>query len=56
MSDESLPSYIGRGIAFPMRVDASGSIAMTSGVDDIEKSMKVILSTAPGERPIRPEF
>ncbi len=56
MSDESLPSYIGRGIAFPMRVDASGSIAMTSGVDDIEKSMKVILSTAPGERPMRPEF
>lgn len=56
MSDESLPSYIGRGIAFPMRVDASGSIAMTSGVEDIEKSMKVILSTAPGERPMRPEF
>lgn len=56
MSDESLPSYIGRGIAFPMRVDASGSIAMTSGIDDIEKSMKVILSTAPGERPMRPEF
>jgi len=56
VSDESLPSYIGRGIAFPMRVDASGSIAMTSGIDDIEKSMKVILSTAPGERPMRPEF
>ena len=56
MSDPSMPSFVGRGIAFPMRVDASGSIAMSTGVDDLEKAMRVILSTAPGERPMRPEF
>ena len=56
MSDQSIPSFVGRGIAFPMRVDASGSIALVSGVADIEKSMRIIIGTAPGERPMRPEF
>ncbi len=55
-SEESIPSFVGRGIAFPMRVDASGSIALESGVADIEKSMRIIIGTAPGERPMRPEF
>jgi phage baseplate assembly protein W len=56
MSDDSIPSFVGRGIAFPMRVDASGSLALVSGVADIEKSMRIIIGTAPGERPMRPEF
>lgn len=56
MSDDSIPSFVGRGIAFPMRVDSSGSIALVSGVVDIEKSMRIIIGTAPGERPMRPEF
>ena len=56
MSDDSVPSFVGRGIAFPMRVDASGSLALVSGVADIEKSMRIIIGTAPGERPMRPEF
>lgn len=51
-----LPSFVGRGISFPMRIDSSGSIALDGGAADIEKSMKVILSTAPGERPMRPYF
>lgn len=51
-----MPSFVGRGISFPMRVDSSGSIALDSGAADIEKSMRVILSTAPGERPMRPYF
>lgn len=51
-----MPSFVGRGISFPMRIDSSGSIALDSGAADIEKSMKVILSTAPGERPMRPYF
>lgn len=56
MSSLDLPSFVGRGISFPMRIDSSGSIALDSGAADIEKSMKVILSTAPGERPMRPYF
>lgn len=51
-----LPSFIGRGFSFPMRVDGNGSIALESGTADIEKAMRVILSTAPGERPMRPYF
>lgn len=56
MSDQSVPSFVGRGIAFPMRVGSTGSLAFTSGAGDVEKSMRVIIATAPGERPMRPEF
>jgi len=54
MSDPS--DFIGRGIAFPFRVDQSGSIATTSGVGDIDSSIRMILTTAPGERLMRPAF
>ena len=54
MSDPS--DFIGRGIAFPMRVDQSGSIATSSGASDIDSSIRMILTTAPGERLMRPEF
>lgn len=53
---QAVPSFVGRGVGWPLRVDESGSIAMTSGIDDIEKSMRVVLSTAIGERPMRPDF
>lgn len=39
-----------------MRVGSTGSLAFTSGAGDVEKSMRVIIATAPGERPMRPEF
>jgi len=48
--------FVGRGISFPMRVDQSGALAMTSGVDDIDASIRVVLLTAPGERVMRPFF
>ena len=54
MSDT--PDIIGRGFAFPFRVDKTGSIALTTGADDIESAMRVILCTAPGERVMRPEY
>jgi Bacteriophage baseplate protein W len=54
MSDPS--DFIGRGIAFPMRVDQSGSIATSSGTADIDSSIRMILTTAPGERLMRPDF
>ena len=56
MSQQDLPSYIGRGFGFPMRVDANGSIALESGFADVDKAIRVILSTAIGERPMRPAF
>jgi phage baseplate assembly protein W len=52
----AVPPFVGRGFSFPLRIDGSGGFAMESGASDIEKAMRVILMTAPGERPMRPEF
>lgn len=49
-------TFIGRGIAFPMRVDHTGSIAMVSGPQDVDRSILMVLATAKGERLMRPEF
>lgn len=48
--------FIGRGWAFPLRVDATGSIALVGREQEIEESIRLILGTSPGERPMRPEF
>ena len=47
---------IGRGFYWPMQVDHTGSIRLTDGAPDIDRSMAVILATAPGERLMRPQF
>jgi phage baseplate assembly protein W len=49
-------NFIGRGITFPVEIDHTGSIALTSGSDDIARSMRMVLATARGERVMRPEF
>lgn len=54
MSDAA--DFIGRGIAFPLRVDQSGSIATTGATDGIDSALRVVLMTAPGERVMRPDF
>jgi hypothetical protein len=51
-----MTDFLGRGWRFPVGVDSRGGIAMTEGVEDIERAMRVILETAPGERVMRPEF
>jgi hypothetical protein len=48
--------FIGRGLAFPLRTDATGSVALVGGDREIVESIRLILATAPGERPMRPEF
>jgi hypothetical protein len=48
--------FVGQGIAFPMRVSATGGIALVSRDEEIAESMRLILGTSPGERPMRPEF
>jgi len=49
-------SFIGRGIAFPLSRDASGRLALVSGSADVERSIRLVLATYPGERPMRPDF
>ena len=48
--------YLGRGLAFPLQVNARGEIGLVSGERDIEQSIRIILGTRPGERVMRPEF
>jgi phage baseplate assembly protein W len=49
-------SFVGQGWSFPLRTDATGSIALVSEDSDLERAIRIILGTAPGERPMRPEF
>lgn len=51
-----MSEIIGTGVGFPLRVDRQGAIALVSGSDDINEAITLILSTAPGERPMRPNF
>src|SRR5436190_23984669 len=39
-----------------MRTDPTGAIALVSHDQELEEAMRVVLATAPGERPMRPEF
>jgi len=48
--------FIGSGWGFPVRTDAVGSIALVSREQEIEESIRLVLGTAVGERPMRPEF
>jgi uncharacterized protein len=52
MSEE----FIGSGWAFPLRTDATGAIALVSHDREIEESIRLILGTAFGERPMRPDY
>jgi hypothetical protein len=51
-----MSDMIGSGLAFPLRVDARGAVALVSQDRDVEEAIRLILSTAPGERQMRPEF
>ncbi len=49
-------SFIGSGFNFPMKIDSSGSVAMSHDEENIEQSIKIILGTAKGERLYRATF
>lgn len=48
--------FLGQGWAFPITVDEHGSVAATAYEDAVRQSIWLILSTAPGERVMRPDF
>jgi uncharacterized protein len=48
--------FVGRGFAWPLGVDHTGSIALTRQGGDLEDSVRMVLLTAPGERLMRPQF
>jgi phage baseplate assembly protein W len=50
-------SYLGRGWSFPVRLDEKeGTILFSEYEQDVRESILIILSTAKGERVMRPDF
>ena len=48
--------FLGTGWKFPVQFDKSGAVALSRYEEDIREAIWVILSTAPGERVMLPEF
>jgi len=48
--------FLGTGWSYPVRTDHQGNIKMEDGIDNVERSVRIILGTAKGERVMRPEF
>jgi phage baseplate assembly protein W len=51
-----MSDIIGTGVAFPLGVDRRGALALARDDEDVRQAISIILSTAPGERPMRPEL
>jgi len=51
-----MADILGSGLSFPLGVDAQGALSLAHAEEDIEQAVGIILATAPGERPMRPEF
>ncbi len=55
IADQSA-SMIGRGFSWPLEVDHTGAIRLTEAGEELDRSIRVILLTAPSERLMRPKF
>jgi len=49
-------AFLGVGLAFPVQLDGTGQIALAAYEDDVQEAIRIILSTTPGERAMRPDF
>jgi uncharacterized protein len=50
-------TVMGQGTAsMEASVDHTGSIELTDGAEDLDRSIRMVLLTAPGERRMRPDF
>ena len=47
---------VGYGWSFPLRIDGRGGVSLSAQDNDIDESIRIILSTARGERRMRPNF
>ena len=57
MDGQSSKSFLGTGFKFPVQVDSvTGRVRTSSNEEDIEESIRIILGTQPGERPMSPHF
>jgi phage baseplate assembly protein W len=49
-------AFLGTGWTFPIRIDASGELALVGGDECVHQGVRVILGTRLGERAMRPDF
>lgn len=49
-------AIVGRGWFFPLRIGPTGGLALAGEATEVEQAIRLILSTAPGERVMRPTF
>ncbi len=54
--DPAQYDFVGTGWAFPPDVNTRGGIALVRGEREIEQAIQIIVTTYPGERPMRPRF
>ena len=47
---------VGRGWAFPVKVAPQGGLAITNENNELMQAIRIILTTAPGQRVMRPTF
>jgi phage baseplate assembly protein W len=50
------PAFLGQGWRFPVQPDGRGRLTFSRAEQDIEEALWIVLSTAPGERVMLPEF
>jgi uncharacterized protein len=55
-NNNTIDDYIGSGIAFPMQINLQANLKLSSSIQNIEESIKIILGTKLGERVYRPDF
>ena len=48
--------FVGAGWAYPLGTDATGRVALVAQDREVEQAIRLILGTACGERPMRPDF
>jgi uncharacterized protein len=56
MEKSSAKEFLGAGWKFPPRVNSGGGIVLSQYEEDIREAIWIILSTARGERMMRPDF
>lgn len=48
--------FVGAGWSFPLELDPTGSFRLVTDETEIQQAIRLILGTAYGERPMRPDF
>lgn len=48
--------FVGAGWAFPLSLDPTGGFELVTDEREIEQAIRLIIGTAYGERPMRPDF